>query len=62
VQCSSDPPRRRARIGKTAAAIGGPSNKANRDVLTGALQTAWRLRVDKNAAARPRKHKRQHSR
>ncbi len=29
--------------------------KANRDVLTGALRAAWKLRVDKNAAARPRK-------
>jgi hypothetical protein len=28
--------------------------KANRDVLTGALRTAWRLRVEKNAAARSR--------
>jgi hypothetical protein len=28
---------------------------ANRDVLTGALQTAWKLRVDKNAASRPRR-------
>ena len=28
--------------------------KANRDVLTGALRTAWKLRVDKNAAARAR--------
>lgn len=28
--------------------------KANRDVLTGALRTAWTLRVDKNAAARSR--------
>ena len=26
--------------------------KATRDVLEGALRTAWRLRVDKNAAAR----------
>lgn len=26
--------------------------KANSDVLTGALQTAWKLRVAKNAAAR----------
>jgi YjbR len=26
--------------------------KANRDILTGALQAAWKLRVDKNAAAR----------
>ena len=29
--------------------------KANRDVLTGALHTAWKLRVDKNAAARSRR-------
>jgi hypothetical protein len=28
--------------------------KADRDVLTGALKTAWQLRVDKNAAARSR--------
>lgn len=27
--------------------------KANRDVLTGALRTAWTLRVEKNAAVRP---------
>ena len=26
--------------------------KANRDVLTGALQAAWKLRLDKNAATR----------
>lgn len=26
--------------------------KANRDILTGALQAAWKLRVDKNAATR----------
>ena len=26
--------------------------KATRDILTGALQAAWKLRVDKNAAAR----------
>src|SRR5688572_28792860 len=26
--------------------------KASRDVLTGALRTAWKLRVEKNAAAR----------
>ena len=26
--------------------------KANRDILTGALQAAWKLRVDKNAAKR----------
>jgi hypothetical protein len=29
--------------------------KSTRDVLEGALHTAWRLRVDKNATARPRK-------
>ena len=28
--------------------------KANRDILTGALQAAWKLRVDKNAATRSR--------
>jgi hypothetical protein len=33
--------------------------KANRDVLSGALQTAWRLRVEKNAATRSRRRKRQ---
>ena len=32
--------------------------KANRDVLTGALRTAWQLRKDKNAAARSRKSRR----
>jgi YjbR len=32
--------------------------KANRDVLTGALQTAWQLRVNKNAAGRTRRRKR----
>lgn len=26
--------------------------KANRDMLTGALRTAWKLRVDKNAASK----------
>jgi len=26
--------------------------KANRDILTGALRTAWKLRVDKNAASK----------
>lgn len=31
--------------------------KANRDVLTGALQTAWQLRVNKNAAGRTRRSK-----
>ena len=29
--------------------------KANRDVLQGALHAAWKLRVDKNAAARVRR-------
>lgn len=33
--------------------------KVNRDVLTGALRTAWQLRVDKNTAARSRRRKRQ---
>jgi hypothetical protein len=28
--------------------------KASRDMLTGALRTAWQLRVEKNAAARSR--------
>jgi hypothetical protein len=28
--------------------------KANRDILTGALQAAWKLRMDKNAATRSR--------
>ena len=32
--------------------------KANRDVLTGALRTAWQLRVNKNAAGRTRRSKR----
>jgi hypothetical protein len=32
--------------------------KANRDILTGALQAAWKLRVDKNAATRSRGHTR----
>lgn len=31
--------------------------KANRDLLTGALHTAWKLRVEKNAAARSRRRK-----
>jgi hypothetical protein len=31
--------------------------KANRDMLTGALQTAWKLRVDKNTAQRSTKSK-----
>ena len=29
--------------------------RADRDVLAGALKTAWQLRVDKNAAARSRR-------
>jgi len=29
--------------------------KANRDVLTGALRTAWKLRVDKSAAGKKRR-------
>jgi hypothetical protein len=33
--------------------------KADRDVLTGALRTAWQLRVDKNATARVHRRKRQ---
>jgi hypothetical protein len=32
--------------------------KANRDVLTGALQAAWKLRVEKNAATRSRRRAR----
>src|SRR4030095_11099573 len=32
--------------------------KANRDMLRGALQTAWKLRVDKNTAQRSTKRKR----
>jgi hypothetical protein len=32
--------------------------KANRDVLTDALRTAWQLRVNKNAAGRTRRSKR----
>ena len=32
--------------------------KANRDVLTGALRTAWQLRVEKNSAGRSRRGKR----
>lgn len=31
---------------------------ANRDLLTGALQTAWKLRIEKNAATRTRKRMR----
>ena len=33
--------------------------EANRDVLTGALRTAWQLRVERNAASRSRGSKRQ---
>jgi hypothetical protein len=33
-------------------------SKANRDVLAGALKTAWQLRVTKNAATRSRGNKR----
>jgi hypothetical protein len=32
--------------------------KAPRDVLAGALQTAWKLRLEKNARARPRRPQR----
>lgn len=32
--------------------------KANRDVLTGALRTAWQLRVEKNADSRSRRSQR----
>ena len=32
--------------------------KANRDMLTGALRTAWKLRVDKNAASKKTKRTR----
>ena len=32
--------------------------KANRDILAGALHAAWKLRVDKNAAARSRRTRR----
>jgi hypothetical protein len=31
--------------------------KANEDLLRGALETAWRLRVEANARARPRKRR-----
>jgi hypothetical protein len=30
-------------------------SKANEDLLTGALRTAWKLRVEKNAKAAPKK-------
>ena len=32
--------------------------KANRDILTGGLHAAWKLRVDKNAATRSRRTRR----
>lgn len=32
--------------------------QANRDVVTGALRTAWKLRLDKNAASRSPKRRR----
>ena len=32
--------------------------KANRDILTGALRTAWKLRLDKNAASKTAKRAR----
>jgi hypothetical protein len=32
--------------------------KTDRDLLTGALQTAWKLRVEKNASAKSRRRKR----
>ena len=32
--------------------------KANRDILTGALRTAWKLRVDRNAASKKTKRTR----
>jgi hypothetical protein len=36
--------------------------KANRDILTGALHAAWKLRVEKNAASRSRSRARRPSR
>jgi hypothetical protein len=39
------------RMGATHIRLG----KANRDLLTGALHTAWKLRVDKNLAQRSKK-------
>jgi len=36
--------------------------KATRDMLTGALYTAWKLRVDKNAALRSNKRPRRRAR
>jgi hypothetical protein len=38
------------RMGATHIRLG----RANRDILTGALRTAWKLRVARNAAARSR--------
>ena len=38
--------------GRTLAVAGIGLAKANRDILTGALHAAWKLRVDKNAATR----------
>jgi hypothetical protein len=35
---------------------------ANRDILTGALEVAWKLRVEKNAAARSRQGARSRAR
>jgi hypothetical protein len=32
--------------------------KANRDILTGALRTAWKLRVDKNGATKAKRTRR----
>jgi hypothetical protein len=29
---------------------------ANEDILTGALRTAWKLRVEKNVKKRPERH------
>ena len=34
---------------------------ANEDVLTGALRTAWKLRIDKNAKTSRQKHVAEHS-
>jgi hypothetical protein len=35
---------------------------ASEDVLTGALRTAWKLRIDKNAKTSRKKHLEEHSR
>jgi hypothetical protein len=35
--------------------------KANRDILTGALHAAWKLRVEKSAGTRSRARKRRQS-